>query len=269
MADQDHNFDPLAQRFKRNVYDGLKGDIRLAVLKRDLAEAMPAFAGLLAEDAVPVADKLHVLDAGGGQGQLALAVAKLGHAVDLCDVSANMLAFAASALAANPPSGDVCLFHDSVQNHCASRAESYDVVLCHALLEWVAAPQALLAALESVVRPGGYLSLAFFNVNGIVMKNLLRGNFAKVLAEDYKGYRGSLTPPNPLRPETVYRWLAALNLEEVSRSGIRCFHDYLLDRNIRNHQPEDQLALELRLSRVEPFLSLGRYIHIILRRPLR
>ena len=51
----DKNFDDLAQHFQRKIYDGPKGQIRIAVLLRDLEEN-----GVLAQD--PVA----VLDVGGG-----------------------------------------------------------------------------------------------------------------------------------------------------------------------------------------------------------
>ncbi len=33
---EDRNFDPITEHFVKKVYGGLKGDIRLAVLKRDL-----------------------------------------------------------------------------------------------------------------------------------------------------------------------------------------------------------------------------------------
>ena len=37
----DRNFDDLAPRFKRNVYGGLKGELRLRVLQRDFDEFIP------------------------------------------------------------------------------------------------------------------------------------------------------------------------------------------------------------------------------------
>ena len=40
----DRNFDDLAQKFARKVYGELKGDIRLAVIWRDLLAAVPGLA---------------------------------------------------------------------------------------------------------------------------------------------------------------------------------------------------------------------------------
>jgi S-adenosylmethionine-dependent methyltransferase len=64
-------------------------------------------------------------------------------------------------------------------------------------------------------------------------------------------------------PELVELWLGALPLGVISRSGIRVFHDYIFDEANRNREPENLIALELQYSRQQPFLSLGRYIHVL------
>jgi len=261
----DRNFDDLAPRFKRNVYDRLKGDIRLAVLKRDLQEHIPALVVDEAED--PGAPGIRLLDAGGGQGQLAVELARAGYAVDLCDISSNMLELAREN-ARQAGVETINFIHDSIQNVVASKVGFYHVVLCHAVLEWVEEPEALLKALAGALCPGGYLSVTFYNINSIKMKNLLRTNFRKVIDDDYKGYRGSLTPTYPRDAADVLGWFDSghPDMTLLGHSGIRCFHDYILEPSHRMVKPEEQLELELRLSTEEPFRSLGRYIHLILRK---
>lgn len=249
----DRNFDDLAHRFRRNVYGGLKGDIRLAVLQRDLDQQLPA---------LRAGTPLRILDAGGGQGQLALQLARLGHRVLVCDISAEMLALADAQIAADGLGGQMCTRQVSIQT-LAAEGQQFDLVLCHAVLEWVAEPQALLADLLRLVQPAGHLSLTFFNINSIIFKNLLRSNFAKVLAGNFKGSAGSLTPTNPLQPEQVYEWLAQLPLQTCCHSGIRCFHDYILDPARQDLRPDQQLELELIYSRREPYRGLARYIHVL------
>lgn len=258
----DRNFDDLAHRFKRNVYDRLKGDIRLHILHRDLTEFMP---DLYAQ---PLTQPLRILDAGGGQGQFSLDFAAAGHELVLCDLSENMLQLAQANAVDLGVADRVQFYHGSIQDFARENSQEsvdsgFDLVLCHAVLEWVSSPERLLQALKSQVRKGGYLSLTFYNVNGSILKNLLRANFQKVVDDDYRGYRGSLTPTYPRVPADVYGWLQQLAFEEVCRSGIRCFHDYILDPELRDQAPETQLQLELRLSRDEPWLSLGRYIHAL------
>ena len=92
---------------------------------------------------------------------------------------------------------------------------------------------------------------------------MLRANFKKIIDQDFKGERGSLTPINPMQPEIIDEWLSNLPLHVISRAGIRVFHDFILDKESRERDPPNLIALELKLSQQEPFLSLGRYIHIL------
>lgn len=260
--DVDRNFDDLAHRFKRNVYDRLKGDIRLAVLERDLQEFLgePIAQGMT--------KPLRILDAGGGQGQFSIHLAALGHQVVVCDISAEMLKLAQLNCEAAGVEDRVQLYHGSIQAFAEQSVGDFDLVLCHAVLEWVVEPEKLLKTLLGQLAPGGFLSLTFYNINSITMKNLLRTNFKKVIDGNYRGYRGSLTPTYPRDPERVYEWLDALSIESLCRSGIRCFHDYILEPDHRAVEPEQQLLLELRLSREEPWRSLGRYIHVLSKKSL-
>ncbi len=41
MADNDRNFDDVANHFANKIYGGLKGTLRLAVLWRDISEILP------------------------------------------------------------------------------------------------------------------------------------------------------------------------------------------------------------------------------------
>jgi S-adenosylmethionine-dependent methyltransferase len=252
----DRNFDDLAERFKRNIYGGLKGEIRLAVLHRDFAEF------------VPVERPLRVLDAGGGQGQFSLELARAGHEVVICDISAEMLRLAREQVETDGLEERVTLLHCSVQelgSQLPVDGKEFDLVLCHALMEWMAEPETLLPCLMRHMKAEGYLSLTFYNRHSMVYKNLLRTNYRKVLERDYAAFRGSLTPINPLEPAQVNRWLAAQPLEVLCTSGIRVFYDYILDPEARRQTPEAVLELELRLSREEPYRSLGRYIHVLAR----
>lgn len=79
-----HNFDDLAPKFQRKIYGGIKGRVRLAVLK-DLAQFLPR-----AFDKTNIRP-LRILDAGGGYGPFSLYLAQIGHHVTLCDISTKML----------------------------------------------------------------------------------------------------------------------------------------------------------------------------------
>ncbi len=261
--DTDRNFDDLAPRFARNVYGGLKGAVRLAVLRRDLSETLPQ--ALAPAGASP----LRVLDAGGGQGQFGLQIAACGHALTLCDISEEMLSLAreqAEALQLD----SVEWRHASIQALAAEVAAGerapYDLVLCHSVLEWVADQPGLVQTLRTLVRGDGLLSLSFYNRHGLIMKNLLRGRRPPILDADFVPSAGSLTPTRPLEPNAVLQWLDEGGWQRLCHSGIRVFHDLLLTPVGRAMPQAQLLALELELSRQEPYRALGRYQHVLARR---
>lgn len=250
----DRNFDDLAHRFSSNIYGSPKGQIRLAILQEDLA-------GLLA--ALPANSKLRVLDAGCGLGYMALYLAQQGHDVVLCDHSAQMLQAARQLFAEQAPAANVSFIESAVQDLAQHVEGQFDLVLFHAVLEWLREPQQTLEGLLQFLRPGGYFSLLFYNRNSLIMRNLLRGNFRKLAAEQYTGDPNSLTPTNPLVPEQVNDWLDALGLTVLSRSGVRIIYDYL-SRELREQRSlNDILEMERRYCRQEPFVGLGRYLHVL------
>lgn len=258
-AHQDHNFDTLAKRFQRNIYQTLKGQLRLAVLRQDFDEFIPV-------------RPLSVLDVGAGQGHWALELTRRGHRVLLNDLSAQMLAQAREQfeLAQLPPEAlaQTRWLQGPIQALAGDLQEHFDLITCHAMMEWLEDPKTLFPLLMPLLKPGGWLSLVFYNVHGLVYKNLLRGNFAKVEAKDYRGYRGSLTPVSPLEPEQVLAWSQTAGLQLICHSGIRVFHDYVLDPQQRNSNPEALIRNELACSRQDPYRGLGRYVHLLLRAPL-
>ncbi len=255
--ENDRNFDDLAPRFQRKVYGGLKGRIRLAVLKNDLYEFFPA--ALSPANNAP----LEILDAGGGYGPFSITLAKHGHRVSICDLSAKMLQLAKERFEEQEVGHLLTLCQCPVQeltNHAVPR---FDLVLCHGVLGWVEDPGHFVDCLMDLLPGGGFLSLSFYNLTGMIYKNLLRTNYKKVLNKAYQGYPGSLTPTWPRTPEQVLTWLACHPFDTLCHSGIRVFHDYILDPVDRDRDPDTVIDLELEFSRQLPYRDLGRYQHIL------
>lgn len=259
---QDRNFDDLAKRFQKNIYGGLKGEIRLAVLERDFRKHF----SLAPFGDSPSTKPLRILDAGGGQGQFSLAFAQAGHSVIICDISAEMLKLAEQEVIKLGLQDRVQLIHCAIQDltqHLKPEEYEFDVVLCHAVMEWVTNPPALLTSLMAYVKTQGFLSLTFYNLHSLIYKNLLRTNFKKIQQQDYAGSRGSLTPINPQYPEQVFEWLGDLPLNILATSGIRVFHDYIFNEEQRERDPQSVIELELAFSQQQPYQLLGRYIHVL------
>ncbi len=74
-----------------------------------------------------------------------------------------------------------------------------------------------------------------------------------------------LNPQQPLSPQQVLQWCQQAGFALLSKTGVRCFHDYLRDRSQQQSHYTELEALELQYNRQEPYASLGRYIHLLLR----
>ncbi len=256
---QDRNFDGLAEHFKKKIYGSSKGEIRLQLLWEDLEE------NLL--NSLEGNSRLSVLDVGGGIGQISAKLANEGHNVTVTDVSKDMLELAKVHFREERvPAENFELVNAAIDQLSQTITAPSDLVMFHAVLEWLAEPEAGLTCAMEAVAEGGYLSLMFYNKHSVIMKNLLKGNFRKVISNDFVGEKGGLTPISPLDPIDVYGWLDAAGFDIISKTGIRVVNDYL-NRDLQARRSyEDILHMEKLLCRQEPYLSLGRYIHVIARK---
>ncbi|MCY1491632.1 tRNA 5-carboxymethoxyuridine methyltransferase [compost metagenome] len=137
-------------------------------------------------------------------------------------------------------------------------------MLCHAVLEWLAEPHAILPVLHQLTAPGGWLSLAFYNKDALVYRNLLKGHFRKLRKQRFAGEKQSLTPQRPLDPRELATQLDGHWQVECS-SGVRVFHDYMPVEFQAKAELLDLLEMELAHRRHPAFAGLGRYLHWICR----
>lgn len=252
---EDRNFDDIAHKFVKNIYGSDKGEIRQVIVWEDLEQLLTAVDG--------DSRALEILDAGGGLAQMSQKLAKLGHHVSLCDLSSEMLQLAKQDIEKNGLLEQYRLIHSPVQDIERHLERPVDVVMFHAVMEWLADPKSALATVLEQVKPGGAASIMFYNHHGLVYKNVVCGNIPHILDGMPHRKRFKLQPQKGLKPEDVYQWIEDAGFEICGKSGIRCFSDYIGNMQYTgDYQYEDVLALEKQLCRQEPYLSLGRYIHV-------
>lgn len=252
------SFDRLKKRFQENIYNSQKGQIRLDLLREDLA-------GDWVQERV--SDTGSLLDLGCGAAPLSLDWARRGYQVTLADISEDMLAQATGCFeAAAIPAAQYRVLHGPLQQVTETLNEGFDVILLHAVLEWLPDPQAGLRAAVNLLRPGGVLSLTFYNLNSFIYRRLLQGNFRQLDFPRPRPHLGDLTPIYPLKPEEIRQWLSEWGLETGPQRGLRCFADYMHPQAASNDYA-DILAQERRYGVELPYRELARYIHILARRP--
>ncbi|EJG0633076.1 tRNA uridine 5-oxyacetic acid(34) methyltransferase CmoM [Vibrio parahaemolyticus] len=252
---EDRNFDDIAHKFAKNIYGSDKGEIRQIIVWEDFLQILSEL------DASQ--QPLEVLDAGGGLAQMSQKLAKLGHRVALCDLSSEMLQLAKQDIEKNGLLEQYRLIHSPVQSIAEHMEEQVDLVMFHAVMEWLVDPKTGLETVLEQVKPGGIASVMFYNHHGLVYKNVVCGNIPHILDGMPHRKRFKLQPQKGLKPEDVYQWIEEAGFSICGKSGIRSFSDYIGNMQyMGDYEFEDVLALEKQLCRQEPYLSLGRYIHV-------
>ena len=253
----DVSFDGIANEFESDIYGSTKGAVRLAVLWSVLNEDVPTLAGR----------PIRILDAGGGSGHMAVRLAGQGHSVVLCDVSEEMLARAAIRAAEAGVSDAIDIRHLSIQGYANLADDNFDLVLCHAVLEWLDDPKSAVGDLARLVRQEGQVSLMFYNRFASLLKRTLAGDFEAAVRDYQTGpiRRGWGEGATALDNEVVVSWLRDQGLEVKARAGIRIFHDHVVDKLGGPQALAQLIRLEKAVCRSEPFASLGQHTHLTCR----
>jgi S-adenosylmethionine-dependent methyltransferase len=247
----DRNFDGLSQRFNNQIYGTLKGKLRLKMLDEDIASIIES------------EQSLQILDVGGGMGQFSSILCALGHEVTLTDISSEMLVEAKAIFQEVAPNRSAEFICTPLQDLAKHTDKQYDLVLNHAVLEWLADPLQAVETLNQFVKPKGHLSLMFYNRHSIVWRNLMNGSWQRAHNDSFHHDKNALMPQNPLDPQEVYNKLTDLGYNIVSWRGIRCVHDHM-PKFMRDKKTLDEfVSIEKELGLTAPYRDLGRYVHFV------
>ena len=228
-----------------------------------------AFANL--EDFLPAEKSLCALDLGCGTGETAVRLARLGMHVTLLDSSPAMLDIAKRAAQEAGVTEKLVLQHgDATQLANLFRTRSFDVILCHNILEYCDDPGAVLRGAARALRDSSaILSVLVRNQAGEVFKAAIQaGDLAAAkngLASEWGqeslyGGRVRLFTPDSLRA-----MLKAASLAVIAERGVRVLADYLPSRISRSADYERILELERKLGSRPEYAAVARYSQCLAR----
>jgi S-adenosylmethionine-dependent methyltransferase len=221
---------------------------------------------------------LRVLDVGGGSGMFAVPLARLGHDVTVVDPSADALATlrrradtAGVGALVHGIQGDGDLLHEVLPATAGSEGsgqDSYDLALCHYVLEVVDDPAVTLREISRALRPGGQLSVATANRAGAVLGRAVAGHPVEALAllQD--------RDPAPARAKPAQRRFSSQEmLALVEGAGLRpgpwrgvsVVADLL--EATSGAEPRAVRALELALAEESPYRDIATGLHVLATRP--
>ncbi|MFE5399208.1 methyltransferase [Streptomyces sp. NPDC056568] len=212
---------------------------------------------------------LDVLDTGGGSGNFAVPVARLGHRVTVVDPSPNAL-FALERRAAEADVADRVRGVQGDAHGLFDVAErgGYDVVLCHGVLEYVDDPAEGVRNAVAALRPEGVLSLLAAGLGGAVLARALAGHFAEARQAlgDPNGRWGSGDPvPRRFTAEQLTGLVEAAGLRIGAVHGVRVFAD-LVPGVLVDTEPgamDALLKLEAAAAELPAFHSVATQLHVL------
>jgi S-adenosylmethionine-dependent methyltransferase len=230
-----------------------------------------AFANL--QDFLPQqAEKsLCTLDVGCGTGATAIRLARLGMHVTLLDSSPAMLDIATRAAHEAGVTDNVVLQHgDATQLANLFHTRSFDVILCHNILEYCDDPGAVLRGAARALRDSSaILSVLVRNQAGGVFKAAIQagdlaaakdGLTAEWGQESLYGGRVRLFTSDSLRA-----MLKAASLAVIAERGVRVLADYLPSRISRSAEYERIFELERKLGSRPEYSAVARYTQCLAR----
>jgi 2-polyprenyl-3-methyl-5-hydroxy-6-metoxy-1,4-benzoquinol methylase len=213
---------------------------------------------------------LRVLDVGGGSGNFAVPLARLGHDVTVVDPSADALATLARRAQTAGVGGRVqAVQGDGDRLHeVLPPAGEYDLALCHWVLEVVDDPAVTLREIAAALGPAGQVSIAAANRAGAVLAHALAGHPLDALELFRK------SDPEPRRARPVRRrfdpaGLLALiedaGLRPGTWRGVSVVAD-LLDA-ASGADPDAVRTVELSLAETSPYRDVATGLHVLAGRP--
>ena len=187
---------------------------------------------------------IDIVDAGGGTGGFAVPLASLGHRVTVVDPSPDSLA-AAQRRAAEQHVPLGAIQGDAADLALVAGEQSADLVLCHSVLEYVDSPSAAMAAIATVLRPGGAVSVLTASAVAAVIHRALAGRFdeARRLLTGIGAAAGNGSGPADGHGQPVTGLIEQAGLRPGPAQGVRVFAD-LVPRVVADADPGAEQALQ-------------------------
>ena len=243
--------------------DTPEGRLRTDLAQANLQDYLPALQAM---------ESPRALDIGCGTGAAAVRLARLGYQVTQLDSSEAMLDIArGTAEEAGVTNAVTLLRCDALQLMDLFDAASFDMVLCHNILEYVDDAATVLRGAARVLRgTSAILSIVARNRAGEVLKAAIQNGDLEAAERYLTAQWGSESlyggRVRLLTPTELEAMLNAESLEVIAHRGIRVVADYLPSQVSRSAEYERIFELERKLGKLNEFSATARYTQYLVRR---
>lgn len=157
--------------------------------------------------------------------------------------------------------------HGDIANLAEFEDNTFDVIICHNVLEYVEDKKSIIEGLCRVLKPNGILSIVKHNRAGRVMQMAVLLDELEKANELLDGNNSTASKFGTIRyyeDEMISKWATGLKCKDCF--GIRTFWD--LQQNQEKHNSEEwqekMMSLEMRVSRMEEYRNIAFFHHLLL-----
>ena len=213
---------------------------------------------------------LRVLDVGGGFGNLAALLARLGHDVTVLDLDPAAVDAAGARLAAEPSHvrERVTFVVGAGQEATGlAGADWFDLVCCHSVLMYESSPEHLIGELVSACAPGGWVSIVSVDPESSAMRPGLQGRWLDAIGSLTSGrdVDGDCLPTVQHGRRYVERVLSDSGARVAAWYGIGVFTDHL-SRHLTAEESAAAVEAEWWAGCTHPYRSVARCYHLMAQR---
>ena len=199
-----------------------------------------------------------ILDFGSGEGVTANHFAENNNVVAI-EPSEEMLSNRWKDFEYRQIQGDVTKLAEFDDN-------TFDVIICHNVLEYIEDKKSIVSELHRVLKPNGILSIVKHNRAGRVMQMAVLLDELEKANELLDGNNSTASKFGTIRyyeDEMISEWVAGLKC--VDCFGIRTFFD--LQQNQEKHNLEEwqerMINLEMRVSQMDEYRNIAFFHHLL------
>lgn len=200
----------------------------------------------------------YILDFGSGEGITANHFAANNHVVAV-EPSEEMLSGRWADFEYRQIQGDITKLSAFEDN-------TFDMILCHNVLEYIEDKKSILDELHRVLKPRGVLSIVKHNRAGRVMQMAVLLDALEKANELLDGKDGTASQFGAIRyyeDDMISKWTPGLKY--IDCFGIRTFWD--LQQNQEKHNSEKwqsgMMQLEMRVSQIDEYRSIAFFHHVL------
>ena len=216
-------------------------------------------------------DSIRALDLGCGTGATAVRLAQLGLHVTLLDYSPAMLDIAQRAARDAVVIDQVAFKPGDVMGLSSLfKARTFDVIVCHNLLEYVDDPVAVLCGAAGLLRDSSaVLSIVVRSYAGEVLKAAIQTGDLSAANDALSSEWGKESLyGGKVRLFTLDRirdLMKAASLRIIAERGVRIIADYLPLKVSRSEEYDRIFELERKLASRAEFVAVARYTQVLAR----